>query len=111
MLLGARIRRTPRMLWLCAGLQNAAGSWNPQDSAHVVALMELAKSCWELESVGLRGCCGFDGACNIMLGAGIRSTPRVLWLCEGLQNAAGSWNPQDYAHVVALIRLPRCGWE
>ena len=81
------------MLWLCAGLQNAAGSWNPQGSAHVVALMELAKSCWELESVGLPACCGFVKACRMLLGAGIRRTPRMLWLCESLQNAAGSWNP------------------
>ena len=80
MLLGARIRRTPRMLWLCEGLQNAAGSWNPQDSAHVVALRNLAKCCWELESVGLRACCGFVKARKMLLGAGIRRTPRMLWL-------------------------------
>ena len=99
------------MLWLCAGLQNAAGSWNPQDSAHVVALMELAKSCWELESVGLPACCGFVKACRMLLGAGIRRTPRMLWLCEGLRNIAGSWNPQVSVDVVALMELAKCCWE
>ena len=80
MLLGAGIRRTPRMLWLSWSLQNAAGSWGPQDSAHVVPKMELAKCCWELKSVGLRACCGFDKARKMLLGAGIRRTPRMLWL-------------------------------
>ena len=93
MLLGAGIRTHPRMLWLCWSLSNVAGSWNPQDSAHAVALTGLAKCCWELESVGLRACCGSDMASKMLLGAGIRTHPRMLWLRWGWQNAAGSWNP------------------
>ena len=43
MLLGAGIRRTPRMLWLSWSLQNAAGSWNPQDFVDVVAFEKACK--------------------------------------------------------------------
>ena len=76
-----------------------------------MALMELAKCCWELESVGLRACCGLDKASKMLLGAGIRRTPRMLWLCEGLRNIAGSWNPQVSVDVVALLELAKCCWE